>query len=116
MTTQPAPNEVTAEDREAYLSMNMLPEFDAADVRAGLWDKVTGIQAFARHRLTQSAADRAEIERLRAALTNLLLYAEAACEQIESEWGSCRSLSELEADGDMPHEIIAARQAPEPKP
>ena len=43
--------EVTQEDREAYLAMNMLPEFDAADVRAGLWDKVTGLQAFARHRI-----------------------------------------------------------------
>lgn len=45
-------------DREAYLSLNMLPEFDAIDVRAGRWDHVTGIQAFARHRqatLTQSA-------------------------------------------------------------
>lgn len=36
------------EAREAYLSMNMLPEFDAADVRAGRWDKATGLQAFAR--------------------------------------------------------------------
>ena len=43
--------EVRQEDREAYLAMNMLPEFDAADVRAGLWDKVTGLQAFARHRI-----------------------------------------------------------------
>lgn len=44
--TDPIP--VSQRAREAYLSMNMLPEFDAADVRAGLWDKVTGIQAFAR--------------------------------------------------------------------
>lgn len=52
--------EVTQEDREAYLAMNMLPEFDAADVRAGLWDKVTGLQAFARHRI---AAENAALER-----------------------------------------------------
>jgi len=42
--------EVTDADREAYLALNMLPEFDAADVRAGRWDNVTGIQAFAAHR------------------------------------------------------------------
>jgi len=47
--------EVTQADREAYLAMNMLPEFDAADVRAGLWDKVTGLQAFARHRIAAHA-------------------------------------------------------------
>jgi len=42
--------EVKEVDREAYLAMSMLPEFDAADVRAGRWDKTTGMQAFARHR------------------------------------------------------------------
>ena len=42
--------EPTQADREAYLSLNMLPEFDAADVRAGRWDHITGVQAFARHR------------------------------------------------------------------
>jgi len=52
--------EVRQEDREAYLAMNMLPEFDAADVRAGLWDKVTGLQAFARHRI---AVENAALER-----------------------------------------------------
>ncbi len=40
-------------DREAYLSMSMLPEFDAADVRAGHWDKTTGIRAFAAHRIAE---------------------------------------------------------------
>lgn len=60
--------DVTQADREAYLAMNMLPEFDAADVRAGLWDKVTGLQAFARHRI-QAVRDQAdEIARLREAL------------------------------------------------
>lgn len=71
--------DVTQADREAYLAMNMLPEFDAADVRAGLWDKVTGLQAFARHRI-QAVRDQAdEIARLREerrglveALANLL--------------------------------------------
>lgn len=42
---------VTQADREAYLSLSMLPEFDAADVRAGLWDRTTGLQAFAAHRI-----------------------------------------------------------------
>ncbi|MGJ8477234.1 hypothetical protein [Sphingobium yanoikuyae] len=57
-TSQPVADAggVTAADREAYLAMNMLPEFDAADVRSGLWDKVTGVQAFARHRLQSVAA------------------------------------------------------------
>lgn len=53
--------EVTQEDREAYLAMNMLPEFDAADVRAGLWDKVTGLQAFARHRIEATRAALADM-------------------------------------------------------
>ena len=39
---------VSQEAREAYLSMSMLPEFDAADVRAGRWDSTTGLQAFAK--------------------------------------------------------------------
>ena len=55
---------VTEADRKAYLSLNMLPELDAADVRAGRWDKVAGLQAFARHR----AAHAGEVERLREAL------------------------------------------------
>ena len=52
--------EVRQEDREAYLAMSMLPEFDAADVRAGLWDKVTGLQAFARHRIAAENAARGD--------------------------------------------------------
>lgn len=55
---------VTEADREAYLSLNMLPGFDAADVRAGRWDKVAGLQAFARHRATHAG----EVERLREAI------------------------------------------------
>ena len=54
--------EVTQEDREAYLALNMLPEFDAADVRAGRWDGVTGVQAFAAHR---QAVERKVVEWLR---------------------------------------------------
>lgn len=46
---------VTDADREAYLESNMLPEFDAIDVRAGHWDGVTGLRAFARHRLAERA-------------------------------------------------------------
>lgn len=40
--------EVSQRARDAYLSMSMLPEFDAIDVREGRWDKTTGIQTFAR--------------------------------------------------------------------
>ena len=64
---------VTEADREAYLSLNMLPEFDAADVRAGRWDKVAGLQAFARHRATHAG----EVERLREALE---WYRDQLCE------------------------------------
>lgn len=46
---------VTAADREAYLAMNMLPESDAIDVRAGRWDHTTGMQVLARHRLAHTA-------------------------------------------------------------
>lgn len=55
---------VTEADREAYLSLNMLPELDAADVRAGRWDNLTGMQVMARHRVTHAG----EVERLREAL------------------------------------------------
>ena len=37
-------------DREAYLAFNMLPAILAADVRAGKWDELTGLQIIARHR------------------------------------------------------------------
>lgn len=60
--------EVTPADREAYLSLNMLPEFDAIDVRAGRWDHVTGIQAFARHRTEALASQRALVEALGSAI------------------------------------------------
>ena len=43
-------HQVLPVDREAYLSLNMLPEKYTADARAGRWDNVTGVQAFARHR------------------------------------------------------------------
>lgn len=56
-TVTPGAVEVRQEDREAYLSLNMLPEFDAVDVRAGRWDHVTGVQAFARHRIAATPPD-----------------------------------------------------------
>ena len=46
---------VTPRDREAYLSLSMLPPEDAEAVRAGKWDSLTGVQAFARHRLDHTA-------------------------------------------------------------
>jgi len=55
---------VTEADREAYLSLNMLPASESAHIRAGRWDKMTGLQAFARHRATHAG----EVERLREAL------------------------------------------------
>ena len=52
---------VSQEAREAYLSMNMLPEFDAADVRAGRWDNTTGLQAFAKFEQSiRQSAERGE--------------------------------------------------------
>ena len=61
---------VTADgaDREAYLSLNMLPKSDATDVRAGRWDHVTGVQAFARHRATATAPLEARIAALEGAM------------------------------------------------
>lgn len=65
----PAPDEgVTQADREAYLSMNMLPEFDAIDVREGRWDNVTGVQAFRAHRVNSIAAANARIAELEGAI------------------------------------------------
>lgn len=58
---------VTDADREAYLSLNMLPELDAADIRAGRWDKLTGMQVMARHRTTHAG----EVERLREEIADL---------------------------------------------
>lgn len=53
---------VSQEAREAYLSMNMLPEFDAADVRAGRWDNTTGLQAFAKFEQSiRQSAERGEV-------------------------------------------------------
>ena len=53
---------VSQEAREAYLSMNMLPEFDAADVRAGRWDNTTGLQAFAKFEQSiRQQAERGEV-------------------------------------------------------
>lgn len=46
---------VTQKDREAYLSLNMLPPEDAEAVRAGKWDSLTGMQVLARHRLDHTA-------------------------------------------------------------
>lgn len=84
--------DVTQADREAYLAMNMLPEFDAADVRAGLWDKVTGLQAFARHRI-QAVRDQAdeiarlreEVKRLREPTPAMIAAGQAACEWLKDE-------------------------------
>jgi hypothetical protein len=76
---------VTDADREAYLAMSMLPEFDAADVRAGLWDKVTGVQAFACHRLHSVAAATAAKDAEIAELAEAVRCIMARCEALEDE-------------------------------
>ena len=63
---------VSQEARDAYLSMNMLPEFDAADVRAGRWDNTTGLQAFAKFEQSiRQSAERGEVDRLRSELNKV---------------------------------------------
>ena len=53
----------------------------------------------------------AEREALREALRNLIAWAEHAEVQIDGEWGNCRNLAEMEKDGDLSDELIAARAA-----
>lgn len=55
-------------------------------------------------------SDREQTTALRAALTALLAMAEQCEVQIDHEWGFCRTLEQIEADGDMSPEIIAARE------
>lgn len=49
--------------------------------------------------------------RLEAALRALLDLAEEWEVAIDSEWGRCRSLDRIEADGDLSGEIVRAREA-----
>lgn len=42
---------VTPTDRDAYLSLNNVGAIYRAQIVAGEWDTVTGMQAFARHRI-----------------------------------------------------------------
>ncbi|MEG8221625.1 hypothetical protein OSJ57_13460, partial [Sphingomonas sp. HH69] len=55
-----------------YLSLNMLPASESAHIRAGRWDKMTGLQVMARHRATHAG----EVERLREALRAIQMEAE----------------------------------------
>ncbi|MEG8223296.1 hypothetical protein OSJ57_22200, partial [Sphingomonas sp. HH69] len=55
-----------------YLSLNMLPASESAHIRAGRWDKMTGLQVMARHRATHAG----EVERLREALRPFATFAE----------------------------------------
>ena len=80
--TAPQTPSVTQADREAYLSLNNLPEFDRADVLRGLWDNTTGVQAFARHR---SQSEAATITELVEALDNLANAARATF-RFSSPW------------------------------
>tara|TARA_B100000378_G_scaffold123871_1_gene99968 strand:- start:2807 stop:3136 length:330 start_codon:yes stop_codon:yes gene_type:complete len=106
--------EVTQEDREAYLAMNMLPEFDAADVRAGLWDKVTGLQAFARHRIEATRAAAERIAELEGALEPFAKY-RGSDEYLRSasDDGLCQAASFTAGDY---RRARAALQHKEPKP
>lgn len=45
------------------------------------------------------------------ALQDALFLLESYVVQIEGEWGCGRSLEKIEADGDLPEEIIAIRAA-----
>ena len=67
-------------------------------------------------RLRSDAEDAARIalaachvEEMREALRKALKWMEDAEVQIESEWGSCRSLDQLQADGDLSDEIVMVR-------
>ena len=53
----------------------------------------------------------AERKALRGALQNLLAWAEHAEVQIDAGWGDGRNLAEMEKDGDLSDELIAARAA-----
>jgi len=74
--SNPGDVEVAHADRVAYLSLNMLPEFDRVDVLAGRWDGTTGVQAFARHRI----ATRAPSPDMAEAVEILGYYADQFCE------------------------------------
>ncbi|MBA4285430.1 MAG: hypothetical protein C0434_07855 [Xanthomonadaceae bacterium] len=50
-------------------------------------------------------------DKMREALTGLLKLAEVYSVKIDGEWGAGRSLAEIEADGDLEDEIVAAREA-----
>jgi hypothetical protein len=45
------------------------------------------------------------------ALRDLLAWAECAEAKLDGELGLCRSIEEIERDGDLPEEISAARAA-----
>jgi hypothetical protein len=51
---------VTDADLEAYLAFNKLPSVLAEAVRAGEWDRLTGMQVLARHR--EAAEQRGRLE------------------------------------------------------
>lgn len=48
---------------------------------------------------------------IRDVLRDLLVLAERDEVQIDGEWGRCRSIEQIEADGDLPEAIIQARNA-----
>ena len=50
------------------------------------------------------------------ALGKLIALAESDAVQIDGEWGNCRTLEQMEAEGALPSEIIAARAALTPPP
>ena len=88
--------------------------FEANGLKAKL-EKVTNDAEWRLHRNTDldNALAKAEVDkdRLAECLRKLLNWAEGAEEQIEGEWGSLRSLEELEIDGELSTEIVEARAA-----
>lgn len=93
---------VTQKDREAYLSLNMLPPEDAEAVRAGRWDGVTGMQVLARHRQDHTTPE--PVLRWEGDETPSVTDAD---KQFAADWNyECRHCSEYE--GDFEADLAAA--------
>ena len=58
-----------------------------------------------------SAMDRDRSKQLETALRNLLSYAESAARTMEYEFGAAKSLGEMGRDGELPWQIVEAREA-----
>lgn len=99
-TMQPGDKvEVTPADREAYLSMNTLPPSDFHNVRAGRWDRTTGMQAFARHRIEATRAQTARIADLEAENARLREALEKARPFVQDDYGQALGCNDADWAG-----------------